>query len=67
MVALADEDRELTADLDDYTRARFHEARAAGLTRLEAARFAFGTTPLRTLRQLKRDGCAPATIARIVI
>lgn len=66
MVALADEDRELTTDLAPYERVRFHEARGAGLTRLEAARFAFGTVPLRTLRRLKRDGCPPAVIARIV-
>lgn len=53
-------------DLTDYQRARFHAARQAGLTRLEAARFAHGPVPLRTLRRLKADGCAPATIARIV-
>ena len=66
MVTLADEDRELTHDLDPYERVRFQEARNAGLTRLEAARFAFGPVPLRTLRKLKRDRCDPATIARIV-
>jgi hypothetical protein len=53
-------------ELDDYTRVRFHEARAAGLTRLEAARFAQGREPLRTLRLLKAGGCPSATIARIV-
>ncbi len=54
-------------DLDDYERARFHEARHAGLTRLEAARFAHGDQPLHTLWQLKRDGCPAATIARILL
>lgn len=66
MVTLADEDREVVAELDDYQRARFHAGRAAGLTRLEAARFAYGPVPLRTLRQLKAQGCPSATIARIV-
>lgn len=40
-------------DLDNYMGARFQEAREAGLTRLEADRFARGTEPLRTLRALK--------------
>ncbi len=53
-------------DLDDYTRVRFYLAREAGLTRLEAARFARGPVPLRTLRKLKADGCPSATLARIV-
>ncbi len=53
-------------DLDDYTRVRFYLAREAGLTRLEAARFARGPVPLRTLRKLKADGCAPALMTRIV-
>lgn len=53
-------------ELDDYTRVRFHEAREAGLTRLEAARFAQGAIPLQTLRRLKEAGCPAATIARIV-
>ncbi len=53
-------------DLDDYTRVRFHLARDAGLTRLEAARFARGPVPLRTLRKLKADGCPAVTLARIV-
>ncbi len=53
-------------DLDDYTRVRFYLAREAGLTRLEAARFARGPVPLRTLRKLKADGCPKATIARII-
>jgi len=53
-------------DLDDYTRVRFHEAREAGLTKLEAARFARGPETLRTLRLLKDGGCPAATIARIV-
>ncbi len=53
-------------DLDDYTRVRFQEARAAGLTRLEAARFAHGPVTLKTLRALKDGGCPAATLARIV-
>ncbi len=53
-------------DLDDYTRVRFHLARHAGLTRLEAARFAHGPVPLTTLRKLRADGCPAATLARIV-
>lgn len=53
-------------DLDDYQRARFRAAREAGLTRLEAARFAQGTETLATLRRLKQQGCPPATLARIV-
>ena len=53
-------------DLDDYTRVRFYLARDAGLTRLEAARFARGPVPLATLRKLRADGCASALIARIV-
>jgi hypothetical protein len=54
-------------ELDNYTRVRFQEAREAGLTRLEADRFARGTEPLKTLRALKASGCPPAVIARIVI
>ena len=53
-------------ELDDYTRVRFHEAREAGLTRLEADRFARGTATLRTLRKLRADGCPAAVIAQIV-
>ncbi len=53
-------------DLDDYTRVRFYLARDAGLTRLEAARFARGPVPLKTLRKLQADGCASALIARII-
>ncbi len=53
-------------DLDDYTRVRFQYARDAGLTKLEADRFARGPVPLKTLRKLKADGCPSATIARIV-
>ena len=67
MVTLADEDRELTNDLDPYERVRFHEARAAGFTRLEAARFAYGTGTLHALWQLKADGCPAAVMARILI
>lgn len=54
-------------DLDAYERVRFHEARVAGLTRLEAARFAYGTGTLHVLWKLKADGCPPATIAKIVV
>ncbi len=61
MPAVAEPD----ADLDDYTRVRFQYARHAGLTRLEAARFAHGPVPLATLRKLRADGCQPALIARI--
>jgi len=57
---------EQEADLDDYTRVRFRLAREAGLTRLEAERFAHGPVPLTTLRKLRRDGCPSAVIARIV-
>ncbi len=53
-------------DLDNYTRVRFHEARAAGLTRVEALRFAQGPATLKTLRTLKDAGCSGALIARIV-
>jgi hypothetical protein len=51
---------------DDYIRVRFHEAREAGLTEIEAARFAKGRESLRTLRALRAAGCPAATIARIV-
>lgn len=57
---------DLTEDLGDYERVRFHAARAAGLTRLEAARFAYGRETLHTLAKLRADGCPSATIARIV-
>lgn len=57
---------ERTNELDEYERVRFHEAREAGLTRIEAFRFACGETPLQTLRKLRHDGCPDATIARIV-
>lgn len=53
-------------DLDAYQRARFRAAREAGLTRLEAARFAYGHETLATLRRLKAQGCPSAVIARIV-
>lgn len=52
--------------LDAYRRQRFRAARSVGLTKVEALRFANGQTPLRTLKKLRADGCAPATIARIV-
>ena len=45
---------------------RFFEARDAGLTRLEARKFAESTTDVGLLRQLVRDGCPAITIARIV-
>lgn len=60
------ETAEQEVDLDDYMRVRFHQARAAGLTRLEAARFAHGPETLRTLRRLRDSGCPASTIARIV-
>ncbi len=49
-----------------YHRIRYHAAREAGLTRIEARRFALGQETLQTLRQLRRDGCSPSTLARIV-
>ncbi len=52
--------------LTDYQRQRFHAARQAGLTKVEALRFTHGCESLQTLRKLRRDGCSPATIARIV-
>lgn len=68
MVTVADKDDvKLVEDLDTYERVRFHEARAAGLTRLESARFAYGTGTLHTLWQLKADGCPAAVIARIML
>lgn len=45
---------------------RRREARKAGLTRVEAERFAAGDQPVALLRRLVKDGCPPATIARIV-
>jgi hypothetical protein len=57
---------EQETELDDYQRERFRAARQAGLTRLEAARFAHGTVPLATLRKLRADGCPPSLIARVV-
>ena len=51
---------------DDYWRWRYHQARAHGLTRVEARVFADGREPVDTLRKLKQNGCPPATIARIV-
>jgi hypothetical protein len=52
--------------LDAYEQFRFLEARAVGLTRLEARRFAFGDQPLHLLWQLRDDGCDGRLIARIV-
>lgn len=66
MPTVAAEDTTLTEDLGDYESYRFHQARAAGLTRLEAARFAYGHATLHTLWKLKADGCPSAIIARIV-
>ncbi len=65
MMAIKDK-AEQELDLDDYTRVRFYLARDAGLTRLEAARFARGPVPLATLRKLRADGCPSAVLARIV-
>jgi len=59
-------DAEAVEDLDAYHQQRFHAAREAGLTRLEACRFTFSDTSLRTLRELRASGCEAATIARIV-
>jgi hypothetical protein len=53
-------------ELDAYERTRFLEARAAGLTRLEARRFAFGDQPLHLLWKLRDEWCAGRLIARIV-
>lgn len=53
-------------DLDAYTRERFQAARRAGLTRLEAERFARGRETLHTLRRLQAEGCPSSVIARIV-
>lgn len=62
-----DEDVKLTEDLGEYESFRFHEARAAGLTRLESARFAYGNGTLHTLWALKAAGCSGALIARILL
>lgn len=61
------EQGEVADELDAYERVRFREAREAGLTRIEALRFAQGETPLHTLWKLKQDGCPGAVIAQIVI
>lgn len=53
-------------ELDAYERARFQAARECGLTRREAAMFAYNDTPLHTLWKLKAAGCKSAVIARIV-
>lgn len=66
MMATKQDTLEQEHDLDDYTRVRFHEAREAGLTKLEAARFARGPETLRTLRLLRDGGCPASTISRIV-
>lgn len=59
-------DAEAVEDLDAYHKARFHAAREAGLTRLEAARFVWSDTSLKTLRGLRAAGCPADKIARIV-
>lgn len=64
MAGVAEE--EAADELDAYQRVRFHAAREAGLTRLEARRFALGETSLQTLWKLRAAGCPPATLARIV-
>lgn len=46
---------------------RFHEARRAGLTRVEADRFAVAATDVGLLRKLVAGGCPAAMIARILI
>jgi hypothetical protein len=53
-------------ELDAYETRRFLEARAVGLTRLEARRFALGDQPLHTLWKLRDKGCDGRLIARIV-
>ena len=53
-------------ELTDYQRVRCHAARHAGLTRLEAARFATNNVPLQTLRRLRDGGCPAPLIARII-
>lgn len=53
-------------ELDAYQQARFRAAREAGLTRVEAARFAKNAEPLHTLWKLRATGCRPDLIARIV-
>ena len=58
--------REDDDDHDDYWLARFQSARRAGLTRVEAKRFADGTVPLATLRKCVAGGAKPETIARVV-
>lgn len=50
----------------DYWTVRFHAARRAGLTRVEARRFADGTVTLKTLRECVAGGATPAMIARVV-
>lgn len=51
---------------DDYWFVRFHSARRAGLTMVEAKRFADGTVTLKTLREMRAAGARPETIARVV-
>lgn len=46
---------------------KFLEARAAGLTRVEARLFAESNGDVGELRKLVKNGCPPATIAKIVI
>jgi len=53
-------------DHDDYWLVRFHAARRAGLTRLEAKRFADGAVTLKTLREMVAGGAPAETIARVV-
>ncbi len=53
-------------DHGDYWLQRFHAARRAGLTRVEAHRFADGTVTLKTLREMVSGGARPETIARVV-
>jgi len=58
--------REDDDDHDDYWLQRFHAARRAGLTRVEAHRFADGTVTLKTLREMVAGGAPSETIARVV-
>ena len=53
-------------DHDDYRLQRFHAARRAGLTKVEAKRFADGAATLKTLRECVAGGARPETIARVV-
>lgn len=51
----------------EVRRRRYKEARAAGLSIVEAKLFADGGQDIGWLRLLVRDGCAPALIRRIML